>query len=299
MNMLDELVIGGAEDLSGSEWDEAILITPRHAVRRRWNDEALRRHCRRAGERIYFCPAEDSIGTRDVTKEEKWVIVNAANLKGGNAGSRTQPNMVTLAVGMRAMVTWNVNTELDVANGARGIITRITLDSRETADIQGHEVRLKYPPAYVLVKLDRTKAAQLEGLEAGVVPITLISRNMTVEIKGKHVSVRRRQVPITAAYAFTDYRSQGQTIARAIVDIAKPPTGNLTPFHIYVALSRSSGRDTIRLLRGFEREMFTMHPCEFLRAEDARQEKLAKQTKEWWETVKQERDGGNIEQIDN
>ncbi|KAJ7865406.1 hypothetical protein B0H13DRAFT_1637101 [Mycena leptocephala] len=54
---------------------------------------------------------------------------------------------------------------------------------------------------------------------------------------------------MTGAYAFTDYRSQGQTIPYVLVDIAKPPTGTLSFFNLYVALSRSSRRETIRLLR--------------------------------------------------
>ncbi|KAG2353559.1 hypothetical protein BDR07DRAFT_1188340, partial [Suillus spraguei] len=53
---------------------------------------------------------------------------------------------------------------------------------------------------------------------------------------------------VTPAYSFTDYRSQGQTISHSIVDIATPPSGGLTPFDVYFALSRSHGRDNIRLL---------------------------------------------------
>ena len=54
-------------------------------------------------------------------------------------------------------------------------------------------------------------------------------------------------------YAFTDYRSQGQTFTSIIVDLAKPPSGGeLSLFNIYVTLSRSSGRKTIRLLRQFD-----------------------------------------------
>jgi hypothetical protein len=30
---------------------------------------------------------------------------------------------------------------------------------------------------------------------------------------------------MTAGYAFTDYKSQGQTIEYVIIDIGKPPTG--------------------------------------------------------------------------
>jgi ATP-dependent exoDNAse (exonuclease V) alpha subunit len=35
---------------------------------------------------------------------------------------------------------------------------------------------------------------------------------------------------MTAAYAFTDYRSQGQTLPYVIVDIGSPPTAPLAKF---------------------------------------------------------------------
>jgi hypothetical protein len=35
-------------------------------------------------------------------------------------------------------------------------------------------------------------------------------------------TVQRKQFPITAAYAFTDYCSQGQTLPDVIIDIASP-----------------------------------------------------------------------------
>ncbi|KAG2099649.1 hypothetical protein BD769DRAFT_1368344 [Suillus cothurnatus] len=60
---------------------------------------------------------------------------------------------------------------------------------------------------------------------------------------------------MTAAYAFTDYRSQGQTIPYVLVDIATPPTGGLNLFNLYVALSRT---------------------------EDDRLKELDEQTKVWW-----------------
>ena len=42
-----------------------------------------------------------------------------------------------------------------------------------------------------------------------------------------HKTVRCRQFPVTAAYAFTDYRSQGQTLPYVIIGIVSPPTGML------------------------------------------------------------------------
>ncbi|TFK91367.1 hypothetical protein K466DRAFT_458945, partial [Polyporus arcularius HHB13444] len=96
----------------------------------------------------------------------------------------------------------------------------------------------------------------LDGLEAGVIPVEPLKTTMQIEIErvdGSALkrSVTRRQFPITPAYAFTDYRSQGQTIPSVLVDLKSPPSGKLSLFNLYVALSRSSGRGTIRLLRDF------------------------------------------------
>ncbi|KAJ3755396.1 hypothetical protein EV360DRAFT_49822 [Lentinula raphanica] len=68
---------------------------------------------------------------------------------------------------------------------------------------------------------------------------------------------------MTASYAFTDYRAQGQTIPLVIVDIARVPTGALTLTSIYVALSRSTEPE--------------------LMMEDKRLEDLHDRTRKWWD----------------
>ncbi|KAI5897418.1 uncharacterized protein SCHCODRAFT_02489962 [Schizophyllum commune H4-8] len=102
-------------------------------------------------------------------------------------------------------------------------------------------------------------------------------------------TIHRRQLPITPAYAFTDYRAQGQTLPSVIVDIAKVPSGKLNLFNVYVALSRSSGRSTIRLLRAYDRSVFdptkTRHEPELL-LEDERLEALDRKTLLWWNTLR-------------
>ena len=90
---------------------------------------------------------------------------------------------------------------------------------------------------------------------------------------------------MTAAYAFTDYCSQGQTIPAALVDIATPPSGGLTLFNLYVALSRSSGHSTIRLLQDFDDELFQKgHRAELL-AENDQINDLDKKTLRWWKEM--------------
>ncbi|KAI5996215.1 hypothetical protein EDD15DRAFT_2251075 [Pisolithus albus] len=83
---------------------------------------------------------------------------------------------------------------------------------------------------------------------------------------------------MTAAYAFTDYRAQGQTIPFVIVDIATPPSGGLSLFNLYVALSRSKGRSSIRLLRDFDNKVFQAGHSPELLAENDRLDKLDHET---------------------
>lgn len=45
--------------------------------------------------------------------------------------------------------------------------------------------------------------------------------------------------------AFTDYRTQAQTIKYCIVDIGSPPTGKIMLFNAYIALSCGRGRVNI------------------------------------------------------
>ena len=143
---------------------------------------------------------------------------------------------------MKVMVMSNIETDLDVTNGARGVIVDIILHPDEPTLEDGPVVKLKYLPAYMLVRLMRTWASQLEGLDEGIIPVEVATRNFQIKVReanGKYItqSVRHQQYPMTAAYGFTDCHSQGQTLPYVIVDIAKPPLGGLDLFNLYVALS--------------------------------------------------------------
>ena len=139
------------------------------------------------------------------------------------------------------------------------------------------------------------------GLEERVIPVEPASYTYRINCLGSEGNVitrtvRRRQFPMTPAYAFTDYRSQGQTLAAVIVDIATPPTGKqlfcdrpgwqtvggLSLFKLYVALSRSSGQSTIRILRDFDENIFKTPQNSDLVVENKRLKLLNERTlKEW------------------
>ena len=187
-----------------------------------------------------------------------------------------------MAIGMKAMVVLNIATEADVANGTRGEIQDIILDEREEQSMPDEDgvITLKYLPALLLFKPDKVTTLTFPGLPTGVIPLTPSLAPFTVTSKsGKKTKITRRQFAMTAGYAFTDYKLQGQTIEYVIIDISKPPTGSLSPFLVYVAQSRSRGRKNIRLLSDFEASLFQNHPSEALRSDMKRIEKLNNENK--------------------
>ena len=220
--MLRRLILSSKElapiDFSSTDWKDVALVTPRHAVRRLWNETALLKHGKQAHHMILECKAEETIKGKVLTVGEKY----AANQRQLNLDSRQRkqdlPQTLQMAMGMKVMVTQNVVTDLDITNGAQGTIVDIWLhpDEPPICDLEP-KIELKYLPSCVLVKLDHTRTSQLTGLEERVVPVEPATQPYRISCQSSEGNiitrtVRRRQFPMTAAYAFTDYRSQGQTL---------------------------------------------------------------------------------------
>jgi hypothetical protein len=112
------------------------------------------------------------------------------------------PNMIELAIGMKVLVTSNIETDLDLANGARGDIVDIILDPEEPPLGEGPIVHLRKLPVYILVKLARTRASRLEGLDERVIPLEPAQTTYHVKFdlpngQTTQRTIRRRQFPMT------------------------------------------------------------------------------------------------------
>jgi len=100
------------------------------------------------------------------------------------------------------MVTNKVETDLDITNGAQGEIVDIVLHPDEPSfNIKQSKVFLKHLPAYILVKLTRTKATWLDGLVKDVIPIESTSttyqiKTMSQNSKTKQHTIRCTQFPM-------------------------------------------------------------------------------------------------------
>ncbi|KAJ3804051.1 hypothetical protein EV368DRAFT_25510, partial [Lentinula lateritia] len=77
------------------------------------------------------------------------------------------------------------------------------------------------------------------GLKSGILPIMPSKGRFTItQADGSTRSITRLQIALTGAYAFTDYKGQGQTMEYIVVDLRVPTGGqSVTPFSAYVALS--------------------------------------------------------------
>ena len=116
-----------------------------------------------------------------------------------------------LSVGMKVMVTFNIKTDLDIANRMRGEITKIVLNKQELEYSPNNSiVNLAFLPAYILVKMTSTKVKNLNGLQENIIPITPAKHTFTIVEGNEKRTITRKQLPLTPAYAFTDYHSQGR-----------------------------------------------------------------------------------------
>jgi hypothetical protein len=119
----------------------------------------------------------------------------------------------------------------------------------------------------------------LKGLSEGLIPLEPSKKGMDIRYaNGSKGTVHRKQLPITAAYAFTNYKAQGQTLTPVIINIRNPPSSGLNAFNAYVAISRGRSREMLRLLGGLNSMIFTKHPDLDLAECDKRLEELDKET---------------------
>lgn len=120
IQMLCRLVLGRAGsksvDFQSEPWNSASLVTPRHAVRRLWNEAAVRKKCRESGERLYICTAEDHIGNQELTLAEHYSVAAHARTE-KRRKCKDLPWRIELSKGMKVLVTDNVEMDLDVTNG--------------------------------------------------------------------------------------------------------------------------------------------------------------------------------------
>jgi hypothetical protein len=204
-------------DFSCPPWSEATLITPCNSVCFCWNSKSLVKLQSSTGTILYYVHAEDTCGMNHdlLTLPDR---VKIAGLHLSETGHLL--GLVELVVGMKAVVTLNISTEVDLANGTTGEVMDIVLDPHKDSDSKGGVRRLSFPPAYILFKPSRCCHREFPGVPVSWIPIIPSQQEFCLlSISGQPLTITRQQLPLTPGHAYTDYQLQGQTIEHVVVNI--------------------------------------------------------------------------------
>jgi len=106
IKLLEGLVLNHPEypktDFSRVPWQDAGLVTPCHAVRIRWNESAVRKHCQLSGNQLFVCEAEDTTKGKPLDVREKDALANQVVERTQLKKKRQQlPAKAELAIGMK------------------------------------------------------------------------------------------------------------------------------------------------------------------------------------------------------
>jgi hypothetical protein len=184
---------------------------------------------------------------------------------------------------MTVVLTVNICINDGLANGTQGILRQIVYEKDNIITRYSREEKsiiLKKVPKYVVIELVDRTVGGYSGLPPNHVPIWPVKQTCVRSIRSRDGSkIQRRfqryQLPLTPAFAFTDFKCQGRTLNKAVVDLA----GGGTSTGMYVMLSRVQRLTDLLILRPFRESVLNMKIPLSLAAEFDRLDKCAQDTK--------------------
>src|SRR5258708_4269267 len=95
-----------------------VLVTPRHSVHNQWNIAASKENSIAMKTQLYVSYAEDTIQNRSLTLREQIALEMKGNVFTGHKYDQSRlSDCLLLAVGLKVMVTHNIDTTHQIANG--------------------------------------------------------------------------------------------------------------------------------------------------------------------------------------
>lgn len=233
------------------EFCDAPIIVGSKVLRDLLNSILIKYHARKRGVAVHPYFSHDVIDKKPATgriQKHLWNISSTVN--------HDSFGVLALFIGMKVMVTDNLAFDSGIVNGREGIVTNIVYEEDELA-------RRYAKVVYVYIE---GCGIALSGLERDVVPIfptTTQVEHGLFNVQGiRTKSCSRRQIPLVPAYVYTDFKGQGRTLRRAIVDIATARGQG-----VYVMLSRVTSLSGLLILRWFPPNKIYQRLPEDLRSE--------------------------------
>jgi hypothetical protein len=117
-------------DFSTMPWSDAALIMPQHAIQTHWNKAALHKMCINSQQWLFICTADDTIKGKPLLLAQCFTLVSQHKTN-KRQKQKDLPESIHLVIRMKVMVMNNLQTNLNIKNGAQGVITDIILDPNE------------------------------------------------------------------------------------------------------------------------------------------------------------------------
>lgn len=212
------------------------VIVGSRKVRDALNATLINYHARRLGQTVSLYYSKDYIRRDEVKGDLREKLWNVSSSQTEDALGR-----IPIFCGMKVMVTTNLAISRGIVNGAEGVVQDILY----TMDNEGHRYA---SVVYVRVKKSGSFA---HDLDVDVVPVFPERKSFEVKILTaagvQKRNVSRIQLPLIPAYAYTDYKSQGRSLEKAVVDLASARSLQ----GVYVMLSRVRSIQGLIILRWF------------------------------------------------
>lgn len=214
---------------------DAPVIVGSRDIRDAINVKLIAYHAKRLGQAVNVYHSRDFHQRQPVAgtvRERFWGM--------SSRETRDSLGRLPLFLGMKVMVMDNLAFGNGVVNGSEGTVHDIKYEVDEDGRRYASVVYVRIPGS----------ALNSRGLDPDVVPIVPERTRFdfvykTMEKSGRR-SVSRQQIPILPAYSYTDFKSQGRTLEKAIVDLATARGQG-----VYVMLSRVKTLSGIAILRWF------------------------------------------------
>jgi len=268
----------GDDRIANPEWRDAVFLVSRNQIRVQMNFDATKEYADKMKQFVVYSCAEDTYKKIPLKGSKRRSFLSASDTK-ENALSGILP----LSIGMKVVLTVNICTNDGLANGVEGILRQIVFDkdSVDRASSKKKKIVLKRVPKYVTVELlDRTPGPydNLPPKHVPIYPLKCACVHTFWRSDGTKVqyNFQRFQLPLTPAFAFTDYKCQGRTLRKVVVDLAESNAST----GMYVMLSRVQRLSDLLILRPFNESLLDMKIPVALREELKRLEACARDTEQ-------------------